>query len=139
MYTVNSAYMVGKEEMIGSIEVGKKADLILLDRNIFEIPIEELLDVNVLASMIMVVLSPAEAQEEAIDASDPTKIYTYAGGGVKYTDYTNGDSMWELRATGNIGVPANDMLLFELGYGWHSGDAANGTRDENDITNGRLR
>lgn len=81
----------------------------------------------------------APAQEEAIDASDPTKIYTYAGGGFKYTDYTNGDSMWEIRATGNIGLTQNDMLLFELGYGWHSGSAGSGTKDESDLTNARLR
>lgn len=79
------------------------------------------------------------AEEESIDASDPTKIYTYAGGGVKYTDYTNGDSMWELRATGNIALGKNDMALFELGYGWHDGSAENGTTNENNLTNGRLR
>lgn len=92
-----------------------------------------------IAAIIISLPGSVAAQEEAIDASDPTKIYTYAGGGVKYTDYTNGDSMWEIRATGNIGLSKSDMLLFELGYGWHSGSAANGTRDESDLTNGRLR
>ena len=60
------------------------------------------------------------AAEEEIDASDPTKIYTYAGGGIKYTDYTNDESMTELRATGNIGVSPKDM-------GWHSGDLVPGS------------
>jgi len=93
----------------------------------------------VLTFLFITVSSPLLAQDKEIDASDPTKIYTYAGGGVKFTDYTNGDSMWEMRATGNIGVTANDMVLFEIGYGWHDGDSANGTRDEDDITNARLR
>jgi len=75
--------------------------------------------------------------EEKIDASDPTKIYTYAGGGLKYTDYTNGESMWEIRATGNFGLSDSDMLMFEMGYGWHDGDLVPG--DNNDLTNGRLR
>jgi len=79
----------------------------------------------------------APAAADKIDASDPTKIYTYAGGGVKYTDYTNGESMTELRATGNVGVSANDMVLFELGYGWHSGDLVPGSSDG--VTNARLR
>jgi hypothetical protein len=65
------------------------------------------------------VLAPntSTAQEE-IDASDPTKIYTYAGPGIKYTDYTNDQSMTEIRAAGNVGLGANDMVIFELGYGW---------------------
>jgi len=79
----------------------------------------------------------ATAAEEAIDASDPTKIYTYAGGGIKYTDYTNGESMTELRATGNIGLSKNDMVLFDFGYGNHSGDLVAG--DNTDWTNARAR
>jgi len=75
--------------------------------------------------------------EEKIDASDPTKIYTYAGGGLKYTDYTNDESMWEIRATGNLGLSKSDMVMFELGYGWHDGDLVPG--DNSDLTNGRLR
>ncbi len=75
--------------------------------------------------------------EEAIDASDPTKIYTYAGGGVKYTDYTNDESMWEIRATGNLGLSDSDMVMFELGYGWHDGDLVEG--DDNGLTNARIR
>ncbi len=32
--------------------MGKKADLVVIDRNLFEIPVEELLEVNVLATMV---------------------------------------------------------------------------------------
>ena len=78
-------------------------------------------------------------QSEEIDASDPTRIYTYAGGGIKYSDYSNGDTMIELRATGNTGLTANDMVMFEFGYGWHSGDVANNTGNENAVTNARFR
>ena len=66
--------------------------------------------------------SGATAQDQAIDASDPTKIYTFMGGGLKYVEYTNGESMVEARATGNLGLSDSDMILFELGYGWHDGE-----------------
>jgi len=37
-YTINGAYVNFQEKETGSIEVGKAADLIVLDRNLFEIP-----------------------------------------------------------------------------------------------------
>lgn len=90
----------------------------------------------VIATVMLTYWAPLFA-EEKIDASDPTKIYTYAGGGMKYTDYTNGDEMLEMRATGNIGLTNSDMVMFEVGYGWHAGDS--GTGDDSDITNARFR
>ena len=46
-YTVNGAYLMRRENVSGSIEVGKRADLIVLDRNLFEIPVEEISEVAV--------------------------------------------------------------------------------------------
>jgi predicted amidohydrolase YtcJ len=40
-YTISNAYQMRMEDKIGSIEVGKYADLIVLDQNVFEIPIED--------------------------------------------------------------------------------------------------
>jgi hypothetical protein len=77
------------------------------------------------------------AENEPIDASDPTKIYTFAGGGAKYNNYTNGEYMWGARALGNIALSEHDMLLFELGYGWHHGDQ--NPRKNHGVTNSRLR
>jgi hypothetical protein len=76
-------------------------------------------------------------QDTKIDASDPTKIYTYAGGGLKYVEYTNGESMIEVRATGNLGLSDSDMILAELGYGWHDGDLVAGK--SRGMTNARVR
>lgn len=91
-----------------------------------------------LAILMWVVLAPTVlAEEERIDASDPTKIYTYMGGGLKYNDYTNGEYMWETRAIGNIGLGDHDMLLFEFGYGWHEGKSS--ARRNHGVTNSRLR
>ena len=50
---------------------------------------------------------------------------------------TSVESMTELRATGNLGLSKSDMVLFELGYGWHDGDLVSG--DNNDWTNARAR
>lgn len=36
-FTMGSAYLMKREDIIGSLEVGKRADLIVLDRDIFEV------------------------------------------------------------------------------------------------------
>ncbi len=48
IYTRNGAVAMKKEAHSGSIEVGKYADFIVLDRNIFDIPITEVSEVKVL-------------------------------------------------------------------------------------------
>ena len=50
-FTINGAYANFMENETGSIEVGKKADLVVLERNLFDIPTEEIGDVNVLMTL----------------------------------------------------------------------------------------
>ncbi|GJM27152.1 MAG: amidohydrolase [Phycisphaerae bacterium] len=52
MYTRNGAYIMRLEDRTGSIEVGKRADLIVLDRNLFEIPSTEINEAQVLLTMM---------------------------------------------------------------------------------------
>jgi predicted amidohydrolase YtcJ len=52
MYTRNAAYIMRLEDKTGSIEVGKRADLIVLDRNLFEIPLTEINEAKVLLTMM---------------------------------------------------------------------------------------
>ena len=41
IYTKNSAYQNFMEDMVGTIEVGKKADIVVLDKNLLDIdPVE---------------------------------------------------------------------------------------------------
>jgi predicted amidohydrolase YtcJ len=46
-YTINGAYLMHQEKLTGSLEVGKAADLVVLERDLFEIPPEEIGEVAV--------------------------------------------------------------------------------------------
>lgn len=50
IYTLNGARAMRQEHVTGSIEVGKSADMIVLDRNLFDIPAAEIADTKVLAT-----------------------------------------------------------------------------------------
>ncbi len=51
-FTYNGAYANFLEDEIGSLEVGKKADLVILEKNLFEIPVEQIAEVKVLLTMV---------------------------------------------------------------------------------------
>jgi predicted amidohydrolase YtcJ len=51
-FTLNAAYVNFQEERTGSIEVGKLADLIVLDRDLFAIPPEQISDAHVLLTLL---------------------------------------------------------------------------------------
>ena len=52
-YTTNSAYVNFLEDKVGSIEVGKKADLVILDKNLFAIPAREINSTKVVATLFV--------------------------------------------------------------------------------------
>jgi hypothetical protein len=51
-FTFNGAYANFEDKTTGSLEAGKHADLVILDRNLFEVPINEVDEVKVLATLI---------------------------------------------------------------------------------------
>ena len=51
-YTINGAYVSNQEKITGSIEAGKAADLIVLDKNLFEIPANEIHKVKVVLALL---------------------------------------------------------------------------------------
>ena len=64
--TLNSAYIMNMEDMVGSLEIGKYADIIILDQNLFEIPVEEISATKVLKTIL--------AGKEVFDSShDPNE------------------------------------------------------------------
>jgi predicted amidohydrolase YtcJ len=50
-FTINAAYTNRLDKDTGSIETGKRADLVVLDRNLFEIPASELSDTKALVTL----------------------------------------------------------------------------------------
>jgi len=51
-YTLDAAYVVAAESYSGSLEVGKKADMIILDRNPFDIPEDDIAETKVLKTIL---------------------------------------------------------------------------------------
>jgi predicted amidohydrolase YtcJ len=52
MYTINAAYQNHLERETGSIEVGKLADLVVLDRNLFDARAQDIHSVRVLRTLL---------------------------------------------------------------------------------------
>jgi predicted amidohydrolase YtcJ len=50
--TMNSSYELHQDQSTGSLEVGKLADLIVLDHNFFDIPAEQIADIKVLQTVV---------------------------------------------------------------------------------------
>jgi predicted amidohydrolase YtcJ len=51
-YTINGAYQLRMEDRIGSIEVGKQADLVVLGRDLFDVKSEEIHSIPVVLTMM---------------------------------------------------------------------------------------
>ena len=51
-FTINSAYVNHLDHLTGSIEVGKRADLAVLDRDVFANPVEEIADASVVLTFV---------------------------------------------------------------------------------------
>jgi hypothetical protein len=52
MYTINAAYENHRERDTGSIEVGKLADLVILEQNLFEVAPREIHAVRVMRTIL---------------------------------------------------------------------------------------
>ena len=52
MMTLNPAFLLHQEDSTGSIEAGKRADLVVIDRNLFEVPRTEISETKVLLTLL---------------------------------------------------------------------------------------
>ena len=70
--TLDSAYVMNQDDSVGSIVEGKRADMIVLDKNPFEIPVTEISTTQILSTVLdgKVVFN----REEAINKLDVVKI-----------------------------------------------------------------
>jgi predicted amidohydrolase YtcJ len=50
--TINASYELHQDAKVGSLEAGKLADFIVLDRNFFEVPAERIADIKVLQTVV---------------------------------------------------------------------------------------
>jgi len=51
-HTINAAYVLGEEEKQGSIEVDKQADLVVLSKDVMECPVDDLLNIQALMTIV---------------------------------------------------------------------------------------
>jgi len=51
-YTINAAWLMHHEDLTGSIEVGKRADVVVLDRDLFAIPATEINEAKVVLTLL---------------------------------------------------------------------------------------
>jgi predicted amidohydrolase YtcJ len=51
-YTANNAYLVFLEDKIGSLEAGKLADLVVLDRDLLTCPVDDIKDAKVVTTYV---------------------------------------------------------------------------------------
>ena len=51
-YTINGAWLMHQEDRLGSIETGKQADIVILDRNLFEIPATGINEAQVVMTLL---------------------------------------------------------------------------------------
>jgi len=51
-YTINGAWLMHQEDRVGSIEVGKRADIVVLDRDLFSIPSTEISETQVVMTLL---------------------------------------------------------------------------------------
>jgi predicted amidohydrolase YtcJ len=51
-FTMGSAYVNHLDDVTGSIQVGKEADLVVVDRNVFDLSLDELADAKVQLTLV---------------------------------------------------------------------------------------
>jgi predicted amidohydrolase YtcJ len=88
--TLNSAYIMNQETSVGSVEVGKQADLVVLDKNLFDIPATEISS----AKVVLTIFDGKVVYDAGIDPTGEEAIEKATG--------------VELDFSGNASDPNND-------------------------------
>lgn len=81
-FTIDGARLMFRDQISGSLEVGKRADLIVIDRNLFEIPKNEISEVRVLLTML---------NGEPVFGSTNWERVVGGGDPISYNEYQHAD------------------------------------------------
>uniref|UniRef100_UPI003D06E5F9 amidohydrolase family protein n=1 Tax=Altererythrobacter sp. TaxID=1872480 RepID=UPI003D06E5F9 len=76
-YTAGSAKLIGKFDELGSITTGKKADLVVLSDNLFDIGVEDIPNTTVLLTLMDGKITYAEPSVAAGPLADPKIRYSW--------------------------------------------------------------
>ncbi|MCH8017482.1 MAG: amidohydrolase family protein, partial [Acidobacteria bacterium] len=74
MFSIWAAEYVQKQDQLGSLEVGKFADLLIIDRDYFTIPIDDILKIHPLMTMVggkVIVLQAPLAKDFGVQSVGP--------------------------------------------------------------------
>ena len=79
MYSIWAAEYVQKQDQLGSLELGKFADLLIIDRDYFTVPVDDILKIHPLMTMVggeMVVLQAPLARDFGVQSVGPAYDFT---------------------------------------------------------------
>lgn len=126
-YTINNAYIMFLDDKIGSIETGKLADFVVLDRDILTCPVDQIKDTNVLFTYLngkrVYAIQPPKAgvADEAATspAAPPSKAAPQLLWKVDLTSASyGGGAIGDLNGDGNLvivfGTYFNDEHLYAV-------------------------
>jgi hypothetical protein len=85
MYTSWASEYVQKQDQLGSLEPGKFADLLIIDRDFFTVPVDDILKVRPLMTMVggkMIVLQESLASDFGVQPVGPE--YDFRDGDVEH-------------------------------------------------------
>ena len=52
VWTINSQYAMERENILGTLEAGKRADIVIFDNDLFQVPVERIREVKVQRTMV---------------------------------------------------------------------------------------
>ena len=79
MFSIWAAEYVQKQDQLGSLEVGKFADLLIIDRDYFTIPVDDILKIHPLMTMVggkVIVLQAPLARDFGVQPVGPAYDFT---------------------------------------------------------------
>lgn len=51
-WTINSQYAMQREDILGTLEVGKRADIVIFTGDLFHTPVEDILEIEVERTLV---------------------------------------------------------------------------------------